>query len=54
MTIIQDHHVPEPVALGWILTSNHGDVPDVACLHYHLKHWQGGHGGDCCGMDEGA
>jgi hypothetical protein len=51
MGIIHGHHVPELVALGWILTEYPAHPPDVACLHYHLQHWEGGHGDDCCGMD---
>jgi hypothetical protein len=49
MGLIHTSHVPELVALGWILTGNPAGPPDVTCLHYHLKHWEGGHGG-CCEM----
>jgi hypothetical protein len=50
MGIIHAEHVPELVALGWVLTEHPADPPDVTCLHYHLEHWEGGHGDDCCGL----
>jgi hypothetical protein len=50
MALIHTHHVPELVADGWVLTEYEHDLPDVTCLHYHLQHWEGGHGADCCGL----
>jgi len=37
-------------AQGWITTRYRHQPPDVTCLHYHLQHWEGGHGDDCCGL----
>jgi len=34
MAIIHDHHVPELVALGWIVTEYPHEPPDVSCPHY--------------------
>ena len=54
MVIIHACHVPELQAEGWILTAGRdGDLPDITCIHYHLKHWEGGHADDCCGMGPG-
>jgi hypothetical protein len=51
MAIIHIGHVGELQALGWILTSNGHEPPDITCRHYHAMHWEGGHGDDCCGGD---
>jgi hypothetical protein len=40
MALIHDHHVPELVALGWVLTEYPADPPDVVCEHYHAAFWQ--------------
>lgn len=51
MAPVHYHHVPELVARGWVVTAAaDGGPDDVACKHYHLKNWEGGHEG-CCGMD---
>jgi hypothetical protein len=41
MGLIHTSHVPELVALGWILTEYPVDPPDVVCEHYHAAYWQG-------------
>jgi hypothetical protein len=41
MAPIHDSHVPELVALGWIVTDYPHEVPDVVCRHYHEAYWQG-------------
>jgi hypothetical protein len=55
MAVIHIGHVPELEALGWITTRQSGphEPPDCCCLYYHLEHWEGGHGDDCCGLDGG-
>lgn len=34
MVIVHNHHVPELVALGWIVTRYPHEPPDVVCPHY--------------------
>lgn len=36
MAIVHDHHVPELVAIGWIVTDypDGDEPPDVVCPHY--------------------
>jgi hypothetical protein len=41
MAPIHDSHVPELVALGWIVTDYPDEPPDVVCKHYHEAYWQG-------------
>lgn len=45
--------VPGLEAQGWITTpAGPHEPPDCACIHYHLQHWEGGHGDDCCGLGD--
>jgi hypothetical protein len=47
--------VPGLEALGWITTpAGPHEPPDCCCIHYHLEHWEGGHGDDCCGLGDGS
>jgi hypothetical protein len=51
MTMIHASHIPELEAEGWVTTpAPDGGPPDCTCIHYHLQHWEGGHGDDCCGL----
>jgi hypothetical protein len=50
MAPIHTTHIPALEAEGWITTRYRHQPPDVTCLHYHLQHWEGGHGEDCCGL----
>jgi hypothetical protein len=42
MVIIHAHHIPELVAIGWIVTEVPHEPPDVVCPHYHAAYWQDG------------